>query len=1191
MEGELEPLEDQVLAMIAEGERRNLEAAATQDMDKLEEILDDTRVCVRERRREIGHSLVVMSQYNCLVQGLAGLVECGQERVDPEARLLTKNVGDLQSHLQSYKLFFCRLANHLIVVEQVAQNVPEPIVAHSRDAWLALVKDEVALQSRALLHGVRMETALQAWTEFEADHSLLMKEMEALSSAVPSFGLLQDTQERLTNHIGTFQRIRSSLDEKQPLVDEALRNGKALLTTVSSLELEGQLSTLEEGWLSLNNRVNHELHRLETLLQLQTRFQRESQEVGEWLETAESSLRYWELESVSLPSTPETSGNQLSLFLEFCKEVDSRCCAKTLLVGTGSQLLGQQQAEGGALRARLAQLEQVWAHLVARLPDIQEKLHQLQMERLPSRRAMAELSGWMSGVDRALQEDQAPTQALSSRAAARLMLQKHKNYQTEMGCRQLTVDCVNQSVLQISSLDVESDRYEKTEFAESLGALNSQWERLSRDVHSKVLHLESLLESWTEYERIVLSLDSWFEAQGERLRKNMKAYSHTSVLRALTHCQELSKELTVKEIELERLRQIVPLATGSSARDTPLIVMEKLDQLSDSRRRLGTEANQLGCTLASRLQLWTTYGNCSEQVNGNIVRARYSLDHCRPLSSSLEAVGFQVESLQVLKDTMECSEESWRDFQEASRRLTEECRPLMTLRLEHKCEDTHSRWARVNQDIAEQLGSARAVFLLWQRYYDVYRPTLAKVRRSEEGCGHLLEEISVEDSSRERLQSRLVETQGSLSDLRALQEDISRVCEAAEELARRIDSSSSAALQSDSRYLSGKVSHLERLLTLKIPDIQGLMEQHEEFRRCLHTLETLVNESEEVLKSDDSGTEGVDQARMETVKCHLLKLSGTSLHLETLRHLSHRLPLSEPDYRRVQDLNRRWHQAHATARDRCSQMQRVMLHEESFGHKCERWRRLLEKVEEGLLVDIAGSYEGLKEQQETHQLLQVEVSIAQQILHCVVSEALNLIPGGNVQDSTFALNLSALKERWRGLLRRVQQRQDTIRTLANQWRRHNDSAAKLRQLLTGTSNRLRATDGLNCYSLGQLWALTEEVKHQERNLGRHASCYALTLEAGRELLSAADGQTRASLEGQRCQLQEAWESTNSQLKEKRIELTNIEQMCDRCGEEVTTLALKLREFRADAKRALPRSSEDLQREQSKVQVTLMVINR
>ena len=61
-----------------------------------------------------------------------------------------------------------------------------------------------------------------------------------------------------------------------------------------------------------------------------------------------------------------------------------------------------------------------------------------------------------------------------------------QGFQIDINCKQLTVDFVNQSVLQISSQDVESKRSDKTDFAERLGAMNKSWQILQGLVTEKV---------------------------------------------------------------------------------------------------------------------------------------------------------------------------------------------------------------------------------------------------------------------------------------------------------------------------------------------------------------------------------------------------------------------------------------------------------------------------------------------------------------------------------------------------------------------------------------------------------------------------------------------------------------------------------------------------------------------------------
>ena len=62
----------------------------------------------------------------------------------------------------------------------------------------------------------------------------------------------------------------------------------------------------------------------------------------------------------------------------------------------------------------------------------------------------------------------------------------------EMDYKQWIVDFVNQSLLQLSNCDVESKRYERTEFAERLGEMNRQWQRVHGALNGKV-------SSWSQF--------------------------------------------------------------------------------------------------------------------------------------------------------------------------------------------------------------------------------------------------------------------------------------------------------------------------------------------------------------------------------------------------------------------------------------------------------------------------------------------------------------------------------------------------------------------------------------------------------------------------------------------------------------------------------------------------------------------
>lgn len=137
---------------------------------------------------------------------------------------------------------------------------------------------------------------------------------------------------------------------------------------------------------------------------------------------------------------------------------------------------------------------------------------QLQMEKLASRHAIAELISWISLMENIIDEDQETIHGAVGSELVHNFLQKYKvefcshmksvavllgpgvsncvcdsqGFRIDLSCKQLTVDFVNQSVLQISSQDVEGKRSDKTDFAERLGAMNRRWQILQGLITEKV---------------------------------------------------------------------------------------------------------------------------------------------------------------------------------------------------------------------------------------------------------------------------------------------------------------------------------------------------------------------------------------------------------------------------------------------------------------------------------------------------------------------------------------------------------------------------------------------------------------------------------------------------------------------------------------------------------------------------------
>uniref|UniRef100_A0A4W3H9J8 Uncharacterized protein n=1 Tax=Callorhinchus milii TaxID=7868 RepID=A0A4W3H9J8_CALMI len=263
------------------------------------------------------------------------------------------------------------------------------------------------------------------WTEFETSCALLSKDLETLAASIPSVDLVEETEERLVERISLFQRIQHSLEEKRACVYHVLSDGKRLLSHVSCPDLSTQVQRLE-GYQSLTSRVSHQLQHHQTLLQHWTRLQQEAGTLAEWLGSALGRVQAWEQQAVSVPEDLASIHSRLRLVIEFWREVAVNATLKTSVVTTGRQLLRLKRADGRALRARLASYEQQWAELLNRLLDVQHQLHQLQMEWVPSRQAMAELSKWLCGLAAEMAQGEERLRAVSGSESVRKLIQRHK---------------------------------------------------------------------------------------------------------------------------------------------------------------------------------------------------------------------------------------------------------------------------------------------------------------------------------------------------------------------------------------------------------------------------------------------------------------------------------------------------------------------------------------------------------------------------------------------------------------------------------------------------------------------------------------------------------------------------------------------------------------------------------------------
>uniref|UniRef100_W5MW17 Spectrin repeat containing, nuclear envelope 2a n=1 Tax=Lepisosteus oculatus TaxID=7918 RepID=W5MW17_LEPOC len=1176
LESMLEPQESCVSALKEQGQTLGIPTALMLEVTKLEDVLDSAWSSLHERREELTESLHLERHYGQLLQGLASLVDMGRHRATLDPRLALHSHTDLQGYLQKHKKFFQNLGKRMVMMEHLSQWVPVNLFKKHEKLWTDLVQEMNSLQQKGLEKGTELQRRLQVWSDFDESHKSLCKLLQDVEARIPTVGLVEESDERLSERLSVYQQIQGVLRENAACLSQAAVAGRGLRGALGSAGLEAAVGQLESKWLEVHVRVEQDHHRVETLRKLWSRFREDSLALSGWMGSAMGRLKTWKQDSVTVAQEKETLQQRLAHFLEFAKEVEAQSALKASVLSTGAQLLQLKQTDTAALQTQLAQFEQSWTEVLSSLPTVQEKLHQLLMEKVSSREAMAQLDLWMSGMKDQLQEDEERVPAVSGLASITQLLKKYKEYSLEMSYMQLTVDFVNQSVLQTSSPDVQGKRYERKEFAEQLGALNLQSQRLQGALSDRIRHLESLQEEYTEKENKLQLIHSWVTAQRERVSTFEKPDSRALAEKALKECQETEEKLRVKSGEAEGLRERCQSLDTGSKEGIRRDFMSQVDDISAACTGLSQQLAQMKTSLQTVVQRWGEFEGVFGEVELSTIKVRYSLEHCCCPLLSFETLRGKVGSLKNLQDGAEMGEEGWQTLTRAFSSLKDLCSSSAAQLLSDQLQSARTRWMVVNQDLTDELRKAQSLFQLWHRYRDFVADRALLLDKHQEECSKLLSSVSAEESTVDFVRSKVEAINGLQEKVRSLQSSVAQVLEISEELMVQMGPSAAAFVQSESRSLPRRLAQLEGMLAGRLRDLQSpfraIHNKLQNFKQPLLYPRSMVLSAHTVILDLHCG----ESSQVDIFLAGMLKLSALSPDLQLLNELSYRVPLNDNAARRLQTLNRQWALASAQAVERCSVLQGQVLQQENFQQKCERWLSFLQAMEDNLAVDIAGCYPGLREQQRVHQRFQAEVAIGHQILHSVISEALLLLEKGEVEDrSDFILKLSQLKEQWQGAVHRAQQRKGLVDGLVRQWQLYRGSLKKLRRFLADTAAQLPPASSQSPSGLHQLRIALTEMKHLKLLFQRHHSSYVQALEGGRQLFSMGDAQTQALLQGELSGQQEAWEHTCALLDERSTLIATVLENWERCQIRLAESRDKLQEIGTRVSTPLPMLLEEL----------------
>ncbi|XP_063764618.1 nesprin-2-like isoform X1 [Eleginops maclovinus] len=1163
---------EQVSSLMEEAHRHHRPASLIQQASQLQGELDTSLGGVRSRCEELKNSVELQQQYERLVLSLQELLDLGPERLaqQPDAEL--RDRAHLQQQLSGHTRFFQFLGHHFRILQYLTHRVPESALQRWQGVVMGLQVEVARLQQQGLEKGTRMQETLQTWSQWEEDSAWSDSLLSPIETSFPKMHKGGNSEEQ---KLSVYQELRGVLEGNKAqfslMLEAGLRLKEAGCRGVGVAN-----SKLEARWRALHKRVEHQRTNVDKNRKLRSRFLRDSAVLADWMGGTREMIDRCQL---SVSAEEEMDAKQRRdhylQFVALTKDMEAKCGLKVAVIGAGTQLLQLRDEEDGdsginpedketsdlcSINAQLRQVELDWSRLLTDVPVVQRALHKRWMQTSTQQEALSELQAWLCSAESQLEEHRSRITQTSTNSDLSQLLKHCKECQTEISAHQATLDFVSQPLQTCSSEEGQKGRYEHSQFAEEQGRLNHQWLSLQEALQSQIQKVEQELRSRVEHETRLQQINSWIKDQDLWMRSAQTPSSQTELHRNICTCQDLEEKIRQKSAALQEMREKLDGGENSSCDLIP-----QTDKSIQACAALTQQHALVKQRLAEAQQLWDCVEKQLKQMKLKTERTSQTLQYHSSPPLCLQAHTDLHGQLQLLHEETAASETEWDKLNQSVSSLKDIVSPAAAALLTQQLDRLRDSWTEMLQALDQQLQRSRDVLQLWEVYARLAASFSARLQTLQRDAKSALSGAPGGQDTVEQLTVRTHSAQSLLERTETLQSDLEGVLKASKDLTGHLDPSAASLVQSESRLLSRGVQQLSQIVTRKLGQLQEELRRLQEFESVLESLE---------------GNLQLWQERLEVVsptaeQSFLLELSGLSADLDVLNEQSCSLTFGDAAARRLQHLNHRWTETSARAEEACSELQTEALRWQSFEQKCENWMSFLQRMEDSLAVDVAGSYIGLRQQLCTHKRFQAELFSGHQILHSVITEALHLLQKGEVEDrSDFILKLTHLREHWQGAVQRADQRRGLVEGLVKNWHLYSRSLKKLQRFVTETQTLLPPAGPAHC-SLQQLRRSLQDLQHTELLFQRYQCSFIHTLEVGRQLFSMGDEESQTQLQTDLGNLQEEWEKLHSLLG-RRMDLTDaIVQNWERCEAGLGDSTLQLKDLKTRLNESMPDFAEEL----------------
>uniref|UniRef100_UPI00358F25D2 nesprin-1-like isoform X2 n=1 Tax=Myxine glutinosa TaxID=7769 RepID=UPI00358F25D2 len=1010
--------------------------------------------------------------------------------------------------------------------------------------------------------------------------------------------------------------------------DGAPSEAMALSGNSVPIRLEKQLVQLGERWLNCGSTVGRELSRLEALITHLIRFHRDSAELGEWLTDSLARLEHWRRESDSVEQDFTIARSHLNSFVDFMREVDEKSTFKSSVVSTGGQLMKLKVSDSASLRTQLGQVEMRWSELVSQLPSVQEKLHQLQMDKLKSHEASNELLGWIESTEAELRAEEKEMETAMGLEQIKVYLNKYKGKQLLTQRWQLTLDAVKQALGHQCGHDAANQRQEQIAFAEMLGMLNHRWHCLQGLLASKVQFLEGQSETWDELEAQACHLDDWLQAQAQQVEQLPVLSEPRMAFDALRECLDLEEKLKQKQDEIEKVESATQALLPAS-NQLLCALGETLIKIQKSAVDLQEKIMQAKNSFKSLCSYLEEHGRVRDAVNEHLIEGKCTMLSIDSLKGCAYAVHYRVEILQHLQSEEEMSKDCIQKLVTVTEALQKHCLPNTIRNLNEDVSDVRQRVVCMYHDLAVDLREAKAALQLLAKHESGLQKIRDTLSHLESAVSQLAQDT--EGLLLEELESQVATCEEWLTDASRLLKSLESLTELEQELAQVFDAHSLSTLSQERNNVKQRLVYLQHLLKLQCSVLQNSKSKHEMFTKYIKEMERILEEVKLVVEQQrievpNARDSEVVQKYLSELEAELQMLMRAIPKWQLLRALGLRLCLDGRRFEHSQMLDRRWKMLLAEACKAYRNLQGLVLGKLELLEKCHKWQSFLEALEqifslhtennsdnslkkntslikESFAVNetfgndcffeiipncnalaFPPSYRHILKQKRFIEVLQMEMFCHQNKIESILLEAQEL-QELDVDRKNLCSKLFLMYTQWCDTAARVQLISVSLDIRLAKWQQFLKMHSRLQELLQHhkvTTGSFKASmDGCNAenaLSVQEVTAMLDDAQHTEKALKADEECILLMLAVGQELIQAADTTSCELLSKWLLEDRRQWKEEIMGLESLKLQITHTVKEWESCERVMTESLDKLGAFQERLAEALPETFEDLQAE-------------